>query len=126
MRRLVNPAALAAPLALLGGAGALAASAACCVLPLGLGLAGLGGAWLGALGPIAELRPALLGVAALALVLGWALALRRRRCEAGVCATRRRTLVGLAGATLLTALAVGWDGIEPALMAALFRLGGAA
>lgn len=55
-------------LALLAGIVALL-SASCCLLPIGLSVVGLGGAWLAMLGPVVTYRPYVL--IAVALILGW-------------------------------------------------------
>lgn len=67
---------------IIGGAGALALlSASCCVLPIGLSILGLGGAWLGLLGPFVAYRPAIL--LAVGGVLVWAAVqlIRRPPCK---------------------------------------------
>lgn len=76
--RLVMP--FAALLALL--------SASCCVLPIGLSILGLGGAWLTMLGPFIAYRGFILGAIAIALVWAWYRVLRRKPC-----ATRRRSAI---------------------------------
>lgn len=60
------------------GAGVLALlSASCCVLPLALGLAGVGGSWLVLLGPFVTWRtPILLGTALVIAFAWWTLARR--------------------------------------------------
>ncbi len=67
---------------MIGGAGVLALlSASCCVLPIGLSILGLGGAWLGLLGPFVAFRPAIL--VAVGGVLAWAAVrlIRRPPCK---------------------------------------------
>lgn len=78
-----------------GLAGLLALlSASCCVLPIALAIAGLGGSWLAVLGPFVAYRTAILvGVGAF-LAWSWVRLYRSRRCAEG-----RR------GAVALTALA---------------------
>ena len=104
-----EPAKLGAPLLLgIGGAGLAAfLSASCCVLPLALGLVGLGGSWLAFLGPFVAWRePILLGTGAL-LLLAWIVVVRR-----GFARIRPRALVvtGLATASLaLAATAPVWE-----------------
>lgn len=65
----------------LGGFGAVLLSA-CCVLPLVLVMAGLGGAWLAHLHALYPYRWLILGLSAVALVLAW----RRLYCPASECA----------------------------------------
>jgi mercuric ion transport protein len=72
---------LVSPL-VVGAAGTLALlSASCCVLPIGLSIVGLGGAWLGMLGPLVAHRPAIL--VGVGIVLAWALVrlIRRPPCR---------------------------------------------
>lgn len=100
---------LGTPLVLgIGGAGLAAfLSASCCVLPLALGLVGLGGSWLAFLGPFVAWRePILIGTGALVL-LAWIVIARR-----GFARIRPRALVvtGLATASLaLAATAPVWE-----------------
>ncbi len=63
-------------------------SASCCVLPIGLSILGLGGAWLTMLGPFIAYRDFILFGVAIALVLAWYRVLRRKPCV-----TRRRSTV---------------------------------
>lgn len=46
-------------------------SASCCVLPIGLAIVGLGGAWLAVLGPFVAYRWAILGAVGLVLLWAW-------------------------------------------------------
>ena len=46
-------------------------SASCCVLPIGLAIVGLGGAWLAVLGPLVAYRWAILGAVGLVLLWAW-------------------------------------------------------
>ncbi len=63
-------------------------SASCCVLPIGLSILGLGGAWLTMLGPFIAYRAFILVAVAIALVWAWYRELRRKPC-----ATRRRSAI---------------------------------
>lgn len=77
-------------------------SASCCVLPIGLSILGLGGAWLTMLGPFIAYRGVILGAVAIALVWAWYRVLRRRPC-----ATRRQSAIvwtSLASTAFLIAL----------------------
>jgi mercuric ion transport protein len=110
------------PPALLGGAAILALlSASCCVLPIGLSLIGLGGAWLTILGPFVAYRLYIL--AGLALLLGWSWFSLLRP---GSCRARRRKAVRYTAiATLAFALAASaplWQGTAEAAMWNLWRL----
>lgn len=78
---------------LLGAASLLAiASASCCVLPIGLSVVGLGGAWLTLLGPFVAYRSFILVGVGLVLLVAWARIINRRNG----CAKRRRTAVATA------------------------------
>lgn len=81
-----------ASLGLLAGVGALI-GASCCVLPLILAIAGVGGSWVAGIGALTPYQPYLLGMAALFVGIGWSVALRRR--------TRTRVFVVLGLATVL-------------------------
>lgn len=124
MTRSVNLLAILAPLSLAAATSAVAASAACCVLPLTLAAFGAGGAWMSALAPLPALRPALLTAAGLALVAAWIIALQRRDCDQAACAPRGRrgSFAVLAAATLLTGAAGLWRGFEDPLTGAVLRL----
>jgi hypothetical protein len=114
---------------LVGGSGVMAAvaalaSAARCVLPLALTVAGLGGARLAHLEVLARFEPALLGAALLSLAAAWFWLLRQALLPATDGACGCRTQPGwpafslLSGATLLGLLAMArpwWEG--PALRA---------
>ncbi len=63
-------------------------TASCCILPIGLSILGLGGAWLAMLGPFVAYRGIILFSVAIALVWAWYRVLRRR-----MCATRRRSTI---------------------------------
>ena len=108
--RLVMP--FAALLALL--------SASCCVLPIGLSILGLGGAWLTILGPFVAYREFILVGVAIALVWAWYRVLRRRSC-----ATRRRPAIvwtSLASIAFLVALSSPlWEASAQRFMWDLWR-----
>ncbi len=86
--------------------GAIGASS-CCVLPLALALAGVGGAWVGGLTMLAPYQPVFLGIGALSVGSGLWRAYRRRSpaCDGAQCGTassRRWTKAALwFGAALL-------------------------
>ena len=108
--RLVMP--FAALLALL--------SASCCVLPIGLSILGLGGAWLTVLGPFVAYRE-FIGVAvAIAIVWAWYRVLRRWPCRA-----RRRSAIvwtSLASFAFLIALSSPlWEASAQRFMWDLWR-----
>ena len=78
---------------LLGLASLMAiASASCCVIPIGLSIAGLGGTWLTVLGPFVAYRSIILVGVGLVLVIAWLRLVKRR----DGCARRRRTAFTLA------------------------------
>lgn len=67
---------------LVGGAGALALlSASCCVLPIGLSILGIGGAWLSVLGPFVAHRSAILVVVGLVLIWSIVRLVRKPPCR---------------------------------------------
>ena len=66
-----------AGLGLIAGLGALI-GASCCILPLLLAIAGVGGSWVASIGALTPYQPYLLGMAALCVGIGWFVALRRR------------------------------------------------
>lgn len=106
---------------LVSGAGLLALlSASCCVLPIGLSILGLGGAWLTMLGPFVAYRIEILVIVGLVLAWGWF-----RLWSRWACAIRKRsTLVLLAFATLAFALAASsplWEEDATRTMFALWR-----
>lgn len=77
----------------LGVASVLAiVSASCCVLPIGLSIAGLGGTWLTVLGPFVAYRSIILIGVGLVLLVAWARLMRRR----DGCRRRRRTALAIA------------------------------
>ena len=108
--RLVMP--FAALLALL--------SASCCVLPIGLSILGLGGAWLTMLGPFKAYRRFILVGVAIALVWAWYRVLRRKPCS-----TRRRSAIiwtSLASIAFLIALSSPlWEASAQRFMWDLWR-----
>jgi mercuric ion transport protein len=104
------------------GLGALIASS-CCVLPLALAGLGVTGAVFGGLAFLAEIRPLLLGGAAVMLALGWAFFFWRRAsvCNVGgACAVparsaRTATLLGIG--SFIVGLALVWEPyVEPVLL----------
>lgn len=102
------------------GFGALFSAAACCVLPLILAALGLGTGWLSVFVPYHW--PLTTG-AALAVAVGWALYVRKRRACArdASCATAppsRSTFVMLSLATLCVALSAIWKGVLEAPLTA--------
>ena len=60
-------------------------SASCCVLPTGLSIIGLGGAWLAVLRPFVTYRPAMLVLVSLVVLWAWV-----RLLKPSGCARRRR------------------------------------
>jgi mercuric ion transport protein len=116
---------LLAGLGTVAGMGALAASS-CCALPVALAGLGATGAVFGGLRLLVDLRPFLLGGAALALLIGWGVLVRNGRptCpEDGRCGharTRRRTAALLGSGTILVGLALAWDPyVEPLVLRAM-------
>ncbi len=72
---------------------------ACCVLPMGLMILGLGGSWMAVFGKIAAASLPVLGLSTLLVAVAWFVAYRRR----GIAHLRW----WLAGSTGLTAIAWG-------------------
>lgn len=114
-----------AGLGTLAGIGALAASS-CCALPVALAGLGATGAVFSGLNLLTDLRPFLLGGAAVALLLGWGLMVRHRatRCAVGgPCAEtqpRWRTAALLGSGTVLVGLALVWEPyVEPLVLRAM-------
>lgn len=102
--------------------GALAASS-CCALPIAIAGLGATGAVFSGLHLLVELRPFLLGGAALALLIGWGMMFRHRApaCAAsGPCGGKRvgwRTAALLGTGTILVGLAAIWEPyIEPVVL----------
>jgi len=115
-----------AGLGAVAGLGALAASS-CCALPVALVGVGASGAVFGGLAMLASIRPILLGGAALVLLVGWGLFLRRRATAcamAGPCASSgppRRAAAVLGIGTALVALALVWEPyLEPLVLKAVW------
>jgi mercuric ion transport protein len=99
------------------GGGLAAAVAAvvvssCCALPTALVFMGVSTGLVGLLGPLHSLRPIILGVAAILLVAGWIVAIRRR--AAGAYAV-------LALGTLLLTASFFWQVWDPVLQRLAFR-----
>lgn len=102
-----------------GVLGALAASS-CCVLPLGLAIAGVSGAWIGALTALSPYQPVFLAAAALSIGFGFWRAYRGSRAACGTarCGTppsRRLVRASLWTATALLAVAGSVDWWAPFL-----------
>lgn len=72
---------------------ALLAASSCCVLPMSLMIAGLGGSWMAVFAPLSAASPYVLGLSAGLLAIAWVLALRRK--------ASRRTLAMLSTGTVL-------------------------
>lgn len=110
MRELVAGAA-GPRLAALGSLVSALGLASCCVIPLTLVSAGIGGTWFGGLFALAPYRPYFL-VASLALIGGGFVMLlgrRKRNCETGACIQARPdriAQVGLLSAAVLVVLAL--------------------
>lgn len=107
-----------ASLGMLASVAALFSAAACCVLPLGLGAAGIGAAGLAAVVPF---HWPLTIAAIVAVAAGWFLyAQKRRACAraAGCTLARptRATLFMLCVATLIVAISASWSVVEQPLM----------
>ncbi|MGD9631888.1 MULTISPECIES: mercuric transporter MerT family protein [unclassified Afipia] len=97
------------------GFGALIASS-CCALPIVLAGLGVTGAAFSGLVFLADIRPLLLGGAAVMLALGWAFVFWRRRSPAcsviGTClvpATSARAVTLLCIGSFIVGLALVWD-----------------
>jgi mercuric ion transport protein len=95
-----------------GGLAAAFGAAACCALPVGLGVLGLGSAWLiGVASIAAPYRSLLLGLALTCVALGLVLTYRNRpaaSCSSGACTTwiSRGTKSGLWMASALVGAAL--------------------
>lgn len=105
----------------LGAAGLLALfSASCCVLPIGLSIVGLGGAWLTLLGPFVAYRIEILVVVGLVLTWGWF-----RLWQRWSCARHRRSTLSILGlSTLVFFLAASspyWEGHAARAMFTLWK-----
>lgn len=105
----------------IGGAGLLALlSASCCVLPIGLSIIGLGGAWLTVLGPFVTYRIEILVAVGLILAWGWFRLWKRWSCAS----RRRSTLFILGFTTVVFGLAASsplWEEEAARTMFALWR-----
>ena len=75
----------------------LLAASACCVLPLSLMIAGVGGNWAALFSPLAAASPYILGVSVVMLAIAWTIAYRRR--------SGRRTIGMLSAGSALSAVA---------------------
>ncbi|WP_298816850.1 hypothetical protein [uncultured Roseibium sp.] len=105
----------------LGAAGLLALlSASCCVLPIGLSIVGLGGAWLTLLGPFVAYRIEILVVVGLVLTWGWF-----RLWKRWGCARRKRSTLSVLGLStfvfFLAASSPHWEGEAARTMFALWK-----
>lgn len=114
MRNQIRDSAKDGALATGGVLGAVGASS-CCILPLALTLAGVGGAWVGGLTALAPYQPVFLGIGALSVGSGFWRVYRRRRpdCDGAQCgtATSRRwtkTALWLGAALLSIAATTAW------------------
>lgn len=83
-------------------------ASSCCVLPLALVLAGVGGAWVGNLTALAPYQPIFIGAGALAVAWGfWRTSGQRQQpCEGGQCGTPRSRRWSRAGLWLAAILLV--------------------
>lgn len=119
---------------IVGGTGVFAGlgavvSASCCVLPVALSMAGIGGAWARNLPQSAYHRDDLVIAAAVLVALGWMLALLKRRRGACACpgsVRRGFTVVLLLVSTgfLILSLTAAWREPEALRLLALARRGG--
>jgi mercuric ion transport protein len=81
-------------------------ASSCCALPMALTFMGVSTGAVGLLGPLHELRPIVLGAAAILLAVGWVMAVRRR-------STRAYPLLGVA--TAMIGMALTWQIWDPIL-----------
>lgn len=100
--------------------GAIAASS-CCILPLVLFSAGVGGAWLGNLTALSAYQPYFVGITALFLGYGfWLVYFKPKTCAEGDACARplpnRVVKFGLWSATFLVVLALLWPLIVPLIL----------
>jgi len=101
--------------------GALAASS-CCILPLLLFSVGVSGAWIGSFTQLAPYQPYLIAATIACLGYGYWLVYRSSEVACGdgeACATplsNRLVKVGLIVATVLVAVAIGFDFLAPLLL----------
>jgi mercuric ion transport protein len=101
-----------------GGLAAGLLASACCILPLALALAGVGGAWIGNLTALSPYQPYFIGFAAASIGLGfWRLRRSQAACLPGsLCASpayRRSIRLILWGASLLVASTAAVDVLVP-------------
>ncbi len=110
-----------AALGVAGGVGTLLASS-CCVLPLALGGLGVSAGLVTFLETLAPWRMPLLALSALVVAGGWLMWWRSNRtvCEAAAACPSprgsRATIVLLAAATKLVAIAAVWSYFEPTIL----------
>jgi len=100
--------------------GAIAASS-CCIVPLVLFSAGVGGAWMGNLTALSAYQPIFIGMTALFLAYGfWLVYFKPKTCAEGDACARplpnRVIKFGLWSATILVALALMWPLIVPLIL----------
>ena len=114
MQNHVSDSAREGALAAGGVLGAIGASS-CCIVPLGLALAGVSGAWIGGLMALAPYQPIFLGIGALSVGSGFWRVYRRGRPDCtgpncGTAASRKWTKVALwlGAALLLIAATTTW------------------
>lgn len=82
---------------LAGAVAALVAATTCCVLPMSLMIAGLGGSWLAVFSPVASVSPYVIGLSVILLIAAWFAAFRG--------GAAKRTMSMLAGGSVLSLLA---------------------
>lgn len=107
---------------LLAGLGAFA-SVSCCVLPIVLAMAGIGGAWVRELPYLAFYRDPLLLAAAAPVALGWLLIWRARRRGCGSGGRLPVLFLGLASLLLALSLTAAWWEPQALRLLALARGG---
>lgn len=102
---------------LTGGILAALGASSCCVLPLALAVAGVGGAWIGGLMALSPYQPIFLGLGALAVGSGlWRTYGRKRAaCDGPQCGTPKSRLwtkagLWIAAGLLLIAATTNWWG----------------
>jgi len=105
-----------------GGLFGAGAALSCCVLPLALFGLGVGGAWLGTFTRLAPSQPYVIAATLACLGYGYWLVYRSSKPACGHGATCARPLpngivkTGLVLATILVAVAVGFDVVAPMLL----------
>ena len=95
-------------------------SASCCVLPIGLSILGLGGAWLTMLGPFIAYRIYILSGIAVALAWAWYRVLRAHSCGS----RRRSSTIWVSLATITFLIAASsplWEASAQRFMWDLWR-----